>query len=241
MVSSRRSTLGQRRGDQHQVVKAHGLHGAGAGAHVAGMAGIDQDETGLHGHAGAVKGTVKMQSTGGRVKSSALIVAARIAGPRYFLFLAPRNHATSRVAHTCTIYVVQSAPHAQRGHQGRPRRRRHHQPRGPGRGGCAHLAKADQRLRDRGGPRQREGHHRDPAHPPWPRHPGRGIRQPARRQGFGVCLDHRPAGRHHQLHPRFSGLLREHCLAVRGKIEQAVIYDPSRNDLFTSTKGRGAT
>ena len=30
------------------------------------------------------------------------------------------------------------------------------------------------------------------------------------------------------------------ALAVRGKIEQAVIYDPSRNDLFTSTKGRGA-
>ena len=30
------------------------------------------------------------------------------------------------------------------------------------------------------------------------------------------------------------------ALAVRGKVEQAVIYDPSRNDLFTSTKGRGA-
>lgn len=30
------------------------------------------------------------------------------------------------------------------------------------------------------------------------------------------------------------------ALANRGKIEQAVIYDPSRNDLFTATKGRGA-
>jgi myo-inositol-1(or 4)-monophosphatase len=29
-------------------------------------------------------------------------------------------------------------------------------------------------------------------------------------------------------------------LSVRGKVEQAVIYDPSRNDLFTATKGRGA-
>ncbi|HWP10901.1 MAG TPA: inositol monophosphatase family protein [Ramlibacter sp.] len=29
-------------------------------------------------------------------------------------------------------------------------------------------------------------------------------------------------------------------LAVKGKVEQAVIYDPSRNDLFTATKGRGA-
>jgi myo-inositol-1(or 4)-monophosphatase len=30
------------------------------------------------------------------------------------------------------------------------------------------------------------------------------------------------------------------ALAVKGKIEQAVIFDPSRNDLFTSTRGRGA-
>ncbi len=30
------------------------------------------------------------------------------------------------------------------------------------------------------------------------------------------------------------------ALMVRGKIEQAVIYDPTRNDLFTATKGRGA-
>ncbi|WP_295852234.1 inositol monophosphatase family protein [uncultured Xylophilus sp.] len=30
------------------------------------------------------------------------------------------------------------------------------------------------------------------------------------------------------------------ALSVRGRIEQAVIYDPSRNDLFTATKGRGA-
>ena len=30
------------------------------------------------------------------------------------------------------------------------------------------------------------------------------------------------------------------ALAVKGKVEQAVIFDPSRNDLFTATKGRGA-
>ncbi len=29
------------------------------------------------------------------------------------------------------------------------------------------------------------------------------------------------------------------ALSVKGKIEQAVVYDPSRNDLFTATKGRG--
>ena len=30
------------------------------------------------------------------------------------------------------------------------------------------------------------------------------------------------------------------ALSVRGLIEQAVIYDPTRNDLYTATKGRGA-
>ncbi len=30
------------------------------------------------------------------------------------------------------------------------------------------------------------------------------------------------------------------ALAVRGRVEHAVIYDPTRNDLFTSTRGRGA-
>ncbi len=30
------------------------------------------------------------------------------------------------------------------------------------------------------------------------------------------------------------------ALQVRGRLEQAVVYDPSRNDLFTATRGRGA-
>jgi myo-inositol-1(or 4)-monophosphatase len=30
------------------------------------------------------------------------------------------------------------------------------------------------------------------------------------------------------------------ALAVRGKVEHGVVYDPSRNDLFTATRGRGA-
>ena len=29
-------------------------------------------------------------------------------------------------------------------------------------------------------------------------------------------------------------------LAVRGKVEQAVVYDPSRNDIYSASKGRGA-
>lgn len=30
------------------------------------------------------------------------------------------------------------------------------------------------------------------------------------------------------------------ALAVKGRVEQAVVYDPARNDLFTATRGRGA-
>lgn len=30
------------------------------------------------------------------------------------------------------------------------------------------------------------------------------------------------------------------ALSVQGRIEQAVVYDPNRNDLFTATRGRGA-
>jgi myo-inositol-1(or 4)-monophosphatase len=30
------------------------------------------------------------------------------------------------------------------------------------------------------------------------------------------------------------------ALTVKGKVEQAVVYDPTRNDLFTATRGRGA-
>jgi hypothetical protein len=41
--------IGPARRHQHQVVKTHGFHGAGGGAHIAGVAGIDQDESGMHG------------------------------------------------------------------------------------------------------------------------------------------------------------------------------------------------
>jgi hypothetical protein len=65
---------------------------------------------------------------------------------------------------------------------------------------------------------RRTGHHRDPADRlPRPRHPGRGVGQRAWRQGFRLRLDHRPAGRHHQLHPRLSGLLRQHCAGRQGQ------------------------
>ncbi|MEN9671573.1 MAG: hypothetical protein RL018_1850, partial [Pseudomonadota bacterium] len=33
---------------QHQVVKAHGFHGAGGSAYVASVAGVDENEAGFH-------------------------------------------------------------------------------------------------------------------------------------------------------------------------------------------------
>jgi myo-inositol-1(or 4)-monophosphatase len=76
-----------------------------------------------------------------------------------------------------------------------------------------------------------------PDHGIWAEESGRRTRRPRGRPH----LDHRPAGRHHQLHPRFACLLRQHCLAkCAARLEQAVVYDPTRNDLFTATKGRGA-
>ena len=40
--------IGPTRAHQHQVVKAHDPHGPGRGAHIASVAGLDQDESGLH-------------------------------------------------------------------------------------------------------------------------------------------------------------------------------------------------
>jgi 3'-phosphoadenosine 5'-phosphosulfate (PAPS) 3'-phosphatase len=53
-------------------------------------------------------------------------------------------------------------------------------------------------------------------------------------------LDHR-SGRHHQLHPR----LPQYCVSIalqqRGIITQAVVYDPTRNDLFTASRALAPT
>ena len=106
----------------------------------------------------------------------------------------------------------------------------------------AHLAKAGQRLRDRSGPCQRSRDHRNAAHGlSPPRHLGRGIGQdPRQRRAPTSC----GSSIRWTARPTSSTAFPVYCvsiaLAVKGKIEQAVIYDPSRNDLFTATKGRGA-
>ena len=88
----------------------------------------------------------------------------------------------------------------------------------------------------------RKGHHRNPADRlPRPRHPGRGIGQRARRARTPniVWIIDPLDGTTNFIHG-FPVYCVSIALAVRGKVEQAVVYDPTRNDLFTATKGRGA-
>ena len=99
-----------------------------------------------------------------------------------------------------------------------------------------------ERLRHRGRPRGRSGDHRDPARRlPGPRHPGRGIGPRARRARQRVRLDHRPARRHHQLHPRLSGLRgvdRARASAARSSRRSSTTRRATT--CSTPRKGRGA-
>ena len=84
-----------------------------------------------------------------------------------------------------------------------------------------------------------ERHHRDaagrvPDHGIWAEESGREHG----RAGADRLAD-RPPGRHDEL-PRLSVYCINIALLVKGRVEQAVIYDPTRNDLFTATRGRGA-
>ena len=76
---------------------------------------------------------------------------------------------------------------------------------------------------------------------PAPRHLGRGIGHDARHAGTPTTCG---SSIRSTAPPTSSTASRSTAcsiaLAVQGKVEQAVIYDPSRNDLFTATKGRGA-
>ena len=72
-----------------------------------------------------------------------------------------------------------------------------------------------ERLRHRGRQACGSGHRRRHPHGlPRPRHPRRGVGARARREGQRVPVDHRSAGRHHQLHPRLPRLRGVHRARV---------------------------
>jgi myo-inositol-1(or 4)-monophosphatase len=86
-----------------------------------------------------------------------------------------------------------------------------------------------------------KGHHRNPAHRlPRPRHPGRrvGPEHGAKHSDYVWIID--PLDGTTNFIHGFPVYCVSIALAVKGKVEQAVVYDPTRNDLFTATKGRGA-
>jgi hypothetical protein len=129
-----------------------------------------------------------------------------------------------------TIHVVpQSAPHAQRGHQGRPRRRRHHQPRRARRGVGAHLAKAGQRLSS---PKSTTPAKQAiietlltayPTTASWPK--SRAAKHGAKDSDHVWIID--PLDGTTNFIHGFPVYCVSIALAVKGKVEQAVIYDPS--------------
>ena len=69
---------------------------------------------------------------------------------------------------------------------------------------------------------------------------GRGRRGDPR-QGSDAALDRRPAGRHHELSCtacRIGAV--SIALEHKGEIVSAVVYDPAKDEMFTSEKGEGA-
>jgi myo-inositol-1(or 4)-monophosphatase len=100
--------------------------------------------------------------------------------------------------------------------------------------------KAGQRLRHRSRPRQRKAVIETlltayPGHGIWPKNPAASTARTPTHVWIIDPLD----GTTNFIHG-FPVYCVSIALLVRGKVEQAVIYDPTRNDLFTATRGRGA-
>ena len=53
-------------------------------------------------------------------------------------------------------------------------------------------------------------------------------------------MDHRPPRWYDEFPIWFPPVCGLHCLAHKGRLEQAVVYDPVRNELFTASRGNGA-
>jgi hypothetical protein len=139
------------------------------------------------------------------------------------------------------VHVASAPPHAQHRHQGGPRGGGDHQPRGAGPGGAEDRHQGPQRLRVRSGPRGRGHHHPDLLEA----YPGHGIlaeesgRTHGAKSSEYVWIIDPLDGTTNFLHgfPVYAVSI---ALAFRGQVQQAVVYDPTRNDMFFASKGRGA-
>ena len=175
--------VGVTRRDQHQVVEAHHLQRARRRADVAGMARVHQDKAGRCRHGGKIEASSKPDMM--RARSC-------VAAP-----------SPSLVRH----HVPVAAPDAQYRRQGGACGRGDHQPCFARPRPAEDQQQEPERLRHRGRPRGRKSDHRDAARGlSRPRHPRRGVGPRSWREGQRVRVDHRSARRHHQFHPRLSGL-----------------------------------
>jgi fructose-1,6-bisphosphatase/inositol monophosphatase family enzyme len=208
---------------QHQVGEAHHLHRARRRAHVAGVAGLHEHEAGRVG-----RGVGRGHGGGAAPVKSGFPVA-----------LSPP--ALCHLSTAARPHVASAAPHAQHRHQGGPRGGGDHQPRRARPRGAAGRPQGPERLRLRGRPRGRAGHHRDLLEA----YPGHGILAEESGRAHGakdseyVWIIDPLDGTTNFLHgfPVYAVSI---ALAHRGQVQQAVVYDPTRNDLFFASKGRGA-
>ena len=213
--------VGQARRDQHQVAEPHHLHRARRGADVAGMAGADRGRSGC--------GSARSSA---RLKSRVVHFAARpCAGARLCrgTLFAESPRPMSQALHPMLNVAIKAARAA---------------------GAIINRAALDvdraagqhqgaERLRHRGRPRRRGGDHRDAARRlPGPRHPGRRVGHDARRARTATTSG---SSIRSTAPPTSSTASRSTASRSRWRFaarsQQAVVYDPTRNDLFYATQG----
>ncbi len=205
--------VGPPRSNEHQIIKTHGLHGAGRGAHIAGMAGVQKDESRMHRLARKIRPycrrlhrqpnrpfitfTISM-SLNLHPMVNVAVKAARTAGS--IINRAALDIESVRVSQKKANDFVTEVDQA------------------------AEAAIIETLLTAY------------PGHGIWAEESGR--EHGAKDSEFVWIIDPLDGT------TNFIHGLPVYCvsiaLAVKGKVEQAVVYDPTRNDLFTATKGRGA-
>src|SRR6218665_1490525 len=208
-------------GHQHQIVKTHGFHRAGDCAHIAGVAGADQDETGLHGRAGKIA-LIVAACIAGKTPPPALLLCRMPCPPSSFMSsnLHPMLNVAIKAARAAGAIInraaldVESVRIAQKQINDFVTEVDH----------ASEQAVIETLLRA---------------------YPDHGIlaEESGRKHGakdapFVWIID--PLDGTTNFIHGFPVYCVSIALAVKGRVEQAVVYDPTRNDLFTATRGRGA-
>ena len=141
---------------------------------------------------------------------------------------------------TTTIYVVQSAPHAQRGHQGCTRRRRHHQPRGPD----VESVRISQKQINDFVTEVDHAAEKSSSKPCSQPTQATASWLKSRAKSTAPSIPISSGSSTHWTAPPTSSTASLYCvsiaLTVKGKVEQAVVYDPPQRPVHRHQRGRGA-